>query len=197
MQLTKDFQQILIDFFTKYDEKNLKTVPDIIKHFRQNKQQVILHLCNKYNVDINTLDGVDMTGEPQKPAAEVPIVEAGGKGETPVAETEEGGPAEGATAGEEAPKKKSKVVMIIIIVVVGLGVLGGGSYFAYDKLVGDGSADTEEVAPEEVAAEPVAEPEPEPEPEPAPEPEVVDTTTSDTKATDGTETDAEDGDEPE
>ncbi|HIA06415.1 MAG TPA: hypothetical protein EYN71_06905, partial [Flavobacteriales bacterium] len=167
MQLTKDFQQILIDFFTKYDEKNLKTVPDIMKRFRQNKQQVILHLCNKYNVDINTLDGVDMTGEPQKPAAAVPIVEAGGKGETPVAETEEGAAAEGATAGEEAPKKKSKVVMIIIIVIVGLAVLGGGGYFAYDKFVGDGSADNEEVAQEEAAAEPVAEPEPAPEPEPA------------------------------
>ena len=190
MQLTKDFQQILIDFFTKYDEKNLKTVPDIMKRFRQNKQQVILHLCNKYNVDINTLDGVDMTGEPQKPAAAVPIEAAGGKGETPVAETEEGAAAEGATAGEEAPKKKSKVVMIIIVV-VGLGVLGSGGYFAYDKLVGDGSADTEEVTPEEVAAEPVAEPEPEP--EPAPEPEVVDTTASDTTATDTTEADAGDG----
>ena len=189
--MTKDFQQILIDFFTKYDEKNLKTVPDIMKRFRQNKQQVILHLCNKYNVDINTLDGVDMTGEPQKPAAAVPIEAAGGKGETPVAETEEGAVAEGATAGEEAPKKKSKVVMIIIIAIVGLAVLGGGGYFAYDKLVGDGSADNEEVAQEEAAAEPVAEPEPEP--EPAPEPEVVDTTKSDTTATDGTETDAEDG----
>jgi len=144
MQLTKDFQQILIDFFTKYDEKNLKTVPDIMKRFKQNKQQVILHLCNKYNVDINTLDGVDMTGEPQKPAAAVPIEAAGGKGETPVAETEEGAAAEGATAGEEAPKKKSKVVMIIIIVIVGLAVLGGGGYFAYDKFMGDGSTGKKE-----------------------------------------------------
>ena len=180
MQLTKDFQQILIDLFTKYDEKNLKTIPEIMKRFRQNKQQVILHLCNKYNVDINTLDGVDMRDEPIKPVAAAPTASAV-EGDQDTSVEDDGGDSGDAVGDDsgDGGKKKSKMMMIIIIVIVGLGVLGGGGYFAYDMFMGDESPQSEEV-----------EPAPESESEPEPEPVVVDTAATDSTATDSTATDS-------
>ena len=58
MNFTKDFEEILVDFFKKYDEKNLKTIPDIMRRFRRDQKDVIVHLCMRYNVDISTIDGV-------------------------------------------------------------------------------------------------------------------------------------------
>jgi len=178
MQFTKDFEEILLDIFTKHDEKNVRTVPDIMKRFRQNKAQVILHLCDRYNIDVNALDGVDMSSGPAAPVAAAPGGDSGSGEGASVAEGEEA--AEGGEEGEEAPKKKSKVLMSIIIVVVVAGLVVCG-YFAYDMFMGGGSADTEEAAPEETPAEEAA-----PEPEPESQPEVVDTSATDSTATDST-----------
>ena len=187
MQLTKDFQEILVDIFTKHDEKNLKTVPDIIKRFRQNKQQVIMHLCDRYNIDVNNLDGIDMTAGPENPVAAAPAAET--EGGVEAALTAEGEEEE----EEEAPKKKSKILMIIIIVVVLAGVSVGG-YFAYSMFLGDGGDHTEEAASDEGAAEEAVSEdgtEEQSEPESEPEPEVPDSLESDSTETDSIAVDGE------
>ena len=191
MQLTKDFQEILVDIFTKHDEKNLKTVPDIIKRFRQNKQQVIMHLCDRYNIDINNLDGIDMTAGPVNPTATAPATDVAGGGEAAL--VGEGEEEEEEEEEEEAPKKKSKILMIIIIVVVLAGVSVGG-YFAYSMFLGGDGDHTEEAASDEGAAEEAGSEdgtEEQSEPESEPEPEVPDSLESDSTETDSTATDDE------
>ena len=194
MHLTKDFQQILIDIFTKYDEKNLKTVPDIIKRFRHNKEQVILHLCNKYEIDIHHLEGVDMSGEVAAPSTA-----------TSGAENKEGVEGEGAIEGEaaveEAPKKKSKLMKIIISIVLLAGI-GAGGYFGYDMYIkGQGAGGhTEEDAHEEGtheegtheegAAESGTEPD-------AEDPAAVDSADTDSTITDGHDEGGDDEADPE
>ncbi|MBL4577880.1 MAG: hypothetical protein JKX74_05370, partial [Flavobacteriales bacterium] len=171
------------------DEKNLKTVPDIIKRFRQNKQQVIMHLCDRYNIDVNNLDGIDMTAGPANPAATAPATDIAGVGEAAL--TGEGEEEE--EEEEEAPKKKSKILMIIIIVVVTAG-LGVGGYFAYSMFLGDGGDHTEEAASDEGAAEEAVSEdgtEEQSEPESEPEPEVPDSLESDSTETDSIAVDGE------
>ncbi len=142
MNFTKDFEAILVDFFKKYDEKNLKSVPEIMKRFRQNKVDVMLHLCNKYNVDINTIDGIDMSGAAPKPTPSTGEDAGTENTETPVTEGDD------ETDGDEdaatEPGKKSKLPMIIAIVVV-LGLAAGG-FFMKDSIMGMfGGDNTEEI----------------------------------------------------
>ena len=182
MNFTKDFEEILVDFFKKYDQKNLNLVPDIMRRFRQDKRDVIMHLCSRYHVDINSIEGVeaDMT----KGAAERPKP-------TPVTET--AGEAEGTdiqdenAIDEEAPieKKSKKKLFIIIGIVVLLAALAGG-YFMFMG-GSEKPATTEE--PAQVEAEQEAEPEPTPEPEPEPVP-MVDSVAADTTKTDSTAADS-------
>ena len=151
MNFTKDFEAILVDFFKKYDEKNLKTVPEIMKRFRQNKVDVMLHLCNKYNVDINTIDGVDMSGAPAPKPTPSSVKDVSSEhAATTDADAKTGGGETGAeTDGGEAdtapePKKKSKLPMIIAIVVV-VGLAAGG-FFMKDTIMGMfGGDNTEEI----------------------------------------------------
>ena len=151
MNFTKDFEAILVDFFKKYDGKNLKTVPEIMKRFRQNKVDVMLHLCNKYNVDINTIDGVDMSGAPAPKPTPSSVEDVSSEhAATTDADAKTGGGETGAeTDGGEAdaapePKKKSKLPMIIGIVVV--LCLGAGGFFMKDTIMGMfGGDNTEEI----------------------------------------------------
>jgi len=199
MHLTKDFQQILIDIFTKYDEKNLKTVPDIIKRFRHNKEQVILHLCNKYEIDIHQLEGVDMSGE----VAAAATATSGAEGEDGAGIDAE---IEGEKSVEEAPKKKSKLMKIIILIVV-LGGLGAGGYFGYDFYMKSQGADghTEEGAHEDGTHEAGAHEEGAHEEgatedgaaEDGTEPEAEDPAMSDTTDTDDSDHGGDTGDDPE
>lgn len=159
-----------------------------------------MHLCDRYNIDINSLDGVDMSGGTATPVATAPTDATQGAESTGVAE--EGGSvpvegaeeevAEGGEEGAEVPKKKSPVMKIIIIIIV-LAGLGVGGYFGYEYYMGMTGADTEEVLDEAAAeeTEPVSEPEPEPEPEMADTTEVSDSTGTDNAAADSdTEADA-------
>ena len=181
MNFTKDFEGILVDFFKKYDQKNLKLVPDIMRRFRQDQRDVIMHLCSRYHVDINSIEGVeaDMT----KGAAERPK-------STPVAETT--GAAEGTDVqdenaiDEEAPveKKSKKKLFIIIGIVVLLAALAGG-YFMF---MGGSEKPATPEEPAQVEAEQEAEPEPAPEPEPEPAP-IVDSAAADTTKKDSSAAD--------
>lgn len=134
MNFTKEFEAILVDFFKKYDEKNLKTVPEIMKRFRQNKVDVMLHLCSKYNVDINTIEGIDMSGAPAPKPTPSTGEDAGTENvETPVTEGDDETDGDEADAAPES-KKKSKLPMIIGIVVV--LCLGAGGFFMKDTIMG-------------------------------------------------------------
>ena len=176
MNFTKDFEEILVGFFKKYDEKNLNLVPDIMRRFRQDKRDVIMHLCSRYNVDINSIEGVEAdmaTGPANRPK--------------PVAENTEGGSGVESpedTSNEELapPEKKSKKKLFLIIgVIVLIAVLVGG-YFMFmggDKkpATTEEPAATEEPISEETETEPETEPEPEP---------VLDTAIADSAQTDST-----------
>jgi len=183
MNFTKDFEEILVDFFKKYDEKNLNLVPDIMRRFRQDKRDVIMHLCSRYNVDINSIEGVEanMTSGPADRPKPQPTIESANGGD-------DGEITEDTTAEEAAPveKKSKKKLFIIIGIVVLLAVLAGG-YFMFmggDKkpVAAEEPAATEESVTEEVETE--TEPEPEPEPEP-----VLDSAAADSAQTDSTAVD--------
>jgi len=183
MNFTKDFEEILVDFFKKYDEKNLKLVPDIMRRFRQDKRDVIMHLCSRYNVDINSIEGVEAdmtTGPADRPKPK------------PVAETTEDGTGDDQLAEEndsdEAPvekKSKKKLFMIIGIVVLLAGAAGGYFMFMGDDKKPATAEET--VAPEEpVNEEPESDPEPEPDPEPLLDSAVTDSVQTDSAAVDTT-----------
>ena len=180
MKLTKSFEEVLILFFTKHKERNLKIVPDIIRKFRGNEEEVIRHLCKKYHVDINTVEGADFSGSPVEPVEESAVESQ--KDAEPTTEVA----AEGQAAGDEPagkPKSKKKLIMIIVVVVAALGTAG---FIFKDTIMGMFSgngettaepATTETKAPAEAPAETPAEVK-----EPAP----ADTAATDTTATDTT-----------
>mgnify|MGYP001586407401 FL=1 len=154
MKFTKDFKEILIDFFSKYDEINLKQVPEIIKRYRQNKEDVIVHLCNRYKVDINTIEGIEI-GKGQTQSVRTPSEKpAAGKGGGPRGKKPSSVPPEKISKGEEnevldegkdkvlfasdepfhGKKKKSKTLLLVIIIVV-IGLVIGG-WFMKDSILG-------------------------------------------------------------
>jgi len=178
MNFTKDFESILVDFFKKYDEKNLKTVPEIMKRFRQNKVDVMLHLCDKYKVNINSIEGIDMSGAPAPKQSDTSESDASiGTENTKSVEDNE------VDGDDVIPKKKGKkkLMLIILIVIILAGSGGAGYMFMFGG--GDESVPAEEMEQTESAETEVEEPEQSSEPEPDPEP-VTDTSTSDSTVVD-------------
>lgn len=58
MGLVNNFEQILKDFFFVNHPRQIKKIPQIVKEFKGQEREVMLLLCEKYNVDKNTIEGL-------------------------------------------------------------------------------------------------------------------------------------------
>jgi len=149
----QEFSDILMAFFMKHDEKQLKNVSTMVNKFRGNEGIVMEHLCKKYNVDPSTIKEIDFTAlhEKQEEAAqiasELDANDSADSAEGAKKETVEGdestGTSEDSTEDETPkPKSKKKLILIVLIIVI-LGAAGGAAYMFKDKIPGMGSHEVE------------------------------------------------------
>jgi len=173
MQLNKDFEEILTDFFTKYDKRQFRhnKPHKIAVAFKGREDEVMAHLCKKYDVDPKTIAGMDLSIPSQPPSdpehtggaseQETSTASDGkAKGEGNEEKVEEkveeadASPDEalptgrqGSAESDEKPKSKKKLVIIILIVIL-LAAAGVAGYFFKDKIFGETTA-TEQETPQE------------------------------------------------
>lgn len=158
MQLDKDFEEILIDFFKKYDKRQFRhnKPHKIAVAFKGREDEVMAHLCKKYDVDPKTIAGIDLSSPSQPPSdpehsesasaqetSTATADEAKGEGSEKKVEgkveegVEEAGtsPDEVSAESDEKPKSKKKLVIIILIVLL-LAAAGAAGYLFKDKILG-------------------------------------------------------------
>jgi len=99
MQLDKDFEKILTDFFTKYDKRQLRhnKPHKIAVTFKGRENEVMEHLCKKFDVDPKTIAGMDLSSPSQLPDSDREVESASAQ-ETPIRKAT--GQASTASAGE-------------------------------------------------------------------------------------------------
>lgn len=116
MGFSDNFEKTLNDFFFAKHPRQIKKIPEILKEFKGREQEVMLHLCDKYKVNPNTIEGLSNVAAPA-PVVEEVVVEATPAAEETVedtkeevvTETTEEAPAEEETSeGEEEESKEEK-----------------------------------------------------------------------------------------
>jgi len=166
--MEKDFEEILTEFFIKYDKRQLRhnKPHKIAVKFKGNENVVIEHLCKKYDVDPKTIEGIDLSS-PSQPPSDTEHSESTGTQEASTASTdeanvegsdpstspniqgkekdEEASPDEGSAEVAKKPKSKKKLVILIVILLVAAGAAG---YVFKDKISGMING-TEQEAPQE------------------------------------------------
>jgi len=155
--MQKDFEEILTDFFKKHDNRQLRhnKPHKIAVLFKGREDEVMEHICKKYDVDPKTIAGMDLSSPSQPPSdpdhpesasAETSTATADeakeeGSEEKVEEKVEEGGeeaeasPDEVSAESDEKPKSKKKLVIIILIVIL-LAAAGAAGYFFKDKILG-------------------------------------------------------------
>ena len=137
--MEKEFEEILTDFFIKYDKRQLRNNKPhkIAVKFKGNENEVIEHLCKKYNVDPKTIEGIDLPS-PSQPPSDTEHSESTGTQEASTASTDEanveGSDEEGVEEAETAKKPKSKKKMVIVVVIL-LAAAGAAGYVFKDKIL--------------------------------------------------------------
>ncbi|MFT6746174.1 MAG: hypothetical protein ACJAZ2_000512 [Glaciecola sp.] len=58
MGFTDNFEKTLKDFFFAKHPRQIKKIPEIMTEFKGQERAVMLHLCKKYKVNPNTIDGL-------------------------------------------------------------------------------------------------------------------------------------------
>ena len=157
MELNKAFEDILMDFFFKYDKKYRRKVKKIVQQFDGREKEVLLNLCAKYKVSPANIEGITLTEEEKEKFAHYEAakskkttIEDKYKNVAPGAESPDEGESEDDvhsydTAGSEELNddgKKKKMLLIIIIAIV---LLGGGGTGAYLFMSSDSSGSETEV----------------------------------------------------
>ncbi|MBN4051424.1 hypothetical protein JYU16_01270 [bacterium AH-315-M05] len=178
--MQKDFEEILTDFFKKYDNRQLRhnKPHKIAVLFKGREDEVMEHICKKYDVDPKTIAGMNLSSPSQPPsdpehpesasAQEASTASAGeakgvgsdaSTGSAPLTTgplsmtdkdtTEEAVSPPDETLAEPDEKPKSKKkLVIIILIVILLAAAGAAGYFFKDKIFGETTA-TEQETPRE------------------------------------------------
>lgn len=165
--MQKNFEEILTDFFTKYDKRQLRhnKPHKIAVTFKGREDEVMAHICKKYDVDPKTIAGMDLSSPSQPPTdpehsesasvqetSTATADEAKGEGSDTSAslnikveegvEEAEASPDEvlpagrqGSAESDEKPKSKKKMVIIILIILL-LAAAGVAGYLFKDKILG-------------------------------------------------------------
>ena len=58
MGFSDNFEKTLNDFFFVNHPRQIKKIPGIIKEFKGSEREVMMHLCDKYKVNPNTIEGL-------------------------------------------------------------------------------------------------------------------------------------------
>ena len=109
MGFSDNFEKTLNDFFFAKHPRQIKKIPEILKEFKGRERDVMMHLCDKYKVNPNTIEGLSGFTAPAPVVEEV--VEASAPVEEVVAdvtaEVSEEAPVEEETS-EDENKEESK-----------------------------------------------------------------------------------------
>lgn len=104
MGFSDNFEKTLKDFFFAKHPRQIKKIPEIMTEFKGQEREVMLHLCDKYKVNPNTIDGLSNSAPPAPVMEEV--VEVIEKNEEPV--VTEAAPTEDAVQEESIEEDNSE-----------------------------------------------------------------------------------------
>jgi hypothetical protein len=73
MGFLDNFEKSLNDFFFAKHPRQIKKIPEIMKEFKGRERDVMLHLCKKYKVNPDTIDGLSDSVAPAAVVEEVAV----------------------------------------------------------------------------------------------------------------------------
>lgn len=171
MQSDKDFEEILTDFFKKHDKRQLRhrKPHKIAVIFKGREQEVMEHLCKKYNVAPKTIKGMSSLSPALPPNGgdgEPTPTKSKGKTVSHVEKKVDESAEETVAQPDKKPKSKKKLFIILLIIL--LAAAGAAGYFFKDKIFGETIGtevkppieNTEKVAPVKEEVEKTEEPAP-------------------------------------
>lgn len=134
MELTKEFGDILMDFFIDNDKKYKRKVKKLVAQFAGRENECIISLCQKYNVDPATIEGINLSQEEKEQYKPKPKITIPSSNDSEGLENSDNELSDDETHTSEesieqsSGNKKKKKLMIIAL--TSILILVGGGYGA-------------------------------------------------------------------